>query len=88
MSRPVELDNMEHLEYVPTQVITEWFRHVFRTSEGEQIDGIVYPSARKSGGVCCALFVSNTECCDVSPGWEADTTMLLAMSSVETHAVQ
>jgi hypothetical protein len=28
------------LEYVPTQIVTEYFRHVFEAEHGVRIDGI------------------------------------------------
>jgi len=29
LSKPVKKDGREHIEYVPTQIVTEYFRHVF-----------------------------------------------------------
>jgi hypothetical protein len=42
VSRPVDRDEREHLEYVPTQIVTEYFRHVFEAEHGVRIDGIRY----------------------------------------------
>jgi hypothetical protein len=44
-----------HIEYVPTQVITEYLRAA-KTLEDLNIDGIRYASARHEGGVSLALF--------------------------------
>lgn len=87
LSRPVSLDDMEHLEYVPTQVVTEWFRHVFLADEGLHPDGVVYPSARKPGSVCCVLFVDADACCDETPGWDEDPAKSLALTNAVTTVV-
>src|SRR5689334_1893552 len=46
ISQPVMHDGREHIDYVPSQIVTEYFRHVYRTDEGRQLDGIIFPSAR------------------------------------------
>lgn len=43
---PIELDGREHIEYVPTQVFTEYLRYAF---PGRRPDGLVFSSARASG---------------------------------------
>jgi hypothetical protein len=55
MATKVEPGQREHVEYVPTQVVTEWFRTVYH-SEGGRLDGIAYPSAQRSGGSSLVLF--------------------------------
>src|SRR5260370_18941889 len=87
LSAPTATDGLEHLDYVPTQVVTEWFRHVFTTEVGERVDGIVYPSARASGGICCVLFVDRDACTDVKPGWQDDASKALGLDSRETVVV-
>jgi RES domain-containing protein len=75
---PVEKDGREHIEYVPTQVVTEYFRHVYRDKNGRSLDGILYPSAKKPGGTNCVLFCENDGCSDTMPstGWERDRIWL------------
>jgi hypothetical protein len=41
----------EHIEYVPTQVVTEYIRHVLTTTKGKPFDGIVYPSSKTNEDV-------------------------------------
>ena len=60
ISIPIERDGREHINYVPTQVLTEYFRHVFRV-DGQSIAGIRYRSAKNGGGVCVVLFAGNEE---------------------------
>jgi hypothetical protein len=55
MAVKVEPGQREHIDYVPTQVVTEWFRTVYR-GEGGRLDGIAYPSAQRVGGSSLVLF--------------------------------
>jgi HEPN/RES N-terminal domain 1/RES domain len=48
-------DAQEHIDYVPTQVVTEWFRTAFR-HRGKAIDGVRYMSAQRAGGRSLVLF--------------------------------
>jgi hypothetical protein len=54
-SKPIERDNRVHIEYVPTQVVTEYLRGI-KTREDVSIDGIRYSSARHEGGSSLVLF--------------------------------
>jgi hypothetical protein len=53
----------EFVEYVPTQIVSEFFRTSY-VSEGAALDGIVYRSAEHADGVCCALFIPRERCID------------------------
>jgi hypothetical protein len=64
ISRPIIKDGLEHVEYVPTQIVTEYFRHIYRDTEGNRVTGILYPSARNRRGIACVLFIENKDCCD------------------------
>lgn len=72
VSRPAERDDLSHIEYVPTQVVTEYFRRAFRTETGEPVSGILYPSAKQNGGVCCVLFFDNEQTCGIRSGWQEE----------------
>src|SRR5688572_9060324 len=50
ISAPVVHDGREHIEYVPTQILTDYFRRKVTALDGSALDGIVYPSARRRGG--------------------------------------
>jgi Zn ribbon nucleic-acid-binding protein len=52
---PVVKDGREHIDYVPTQVVTEYIRRVFRENDAE-VHGVIYPSA-VSTGKSCVLFL-------------------------------
>jgi len=57
-------DGREHIEYVPTQIVTEFFRRVFRDVEGQPLDGLLYRSSRPGAGTACVLFVENDQCAE------------------------
>lgn len=63
VARPIPPDGREHSEYAPTQVVAEYFRHVYKTPDGRPVDGILYPSS-KTGGQACVLFVGASEVCN------------------------
>ena len=54
--QPVQKDGREHINYVPSQVVSEYFAQVFKTSGRKMLDGIVYPSAVAPGSVNLTLF--------------------------------
>ena len=56
ISKPVTKDGSEHIDYVPSQVVSEYFALVFQPGKGEYLDGIVYPSAVHPGSRNLVLF--------------------------------
>jgi len=54
-SKPIERDDRVHIEYVATQVVTEYLRGM-KTRDDLNIDGIRYGSARHDGGASLVLF--------------------------------
>ncbi|WCH97988.1 HEPN-associated N-terminal domain-containing protein [Pseudomonas capeferrum] len=62
-TKPIERSDRAHADYVPTQVVTEYFRHVYRTDDGHQIDGIIYPSS-KTGDRAIVIFADTSGCID------------------------
>jgi HEPN/RES N-terminal domain 1/RES domain len=55
MAEKVERGDREHVDYVPTQLVTEYFRTTFRHA-GSIIDGIRYFSAQRPKGKSLVLF--------------------------------
>jgi hypothetical protein len=55
-------DNREHIEYVPTQIVTEYFRYPFNNNKKQEIEGIIYSSSKNKGMNSCVLFFDNKEC--------------------------
>lgn len=62
VARPIPADGREHSEYAPTQVVAEYFRHVYKSPDGRPVDGILYPSS-KTGGRACVLFIGRDRVC-------------------------
>lgn len=56
ISMPVAHDGSEHIGYVPTQVVSEYFAQAFTYSSGKRVDGLIYPSAVESEGKNLVLF--------------------------------
>lgn len=54
VKKPITQDGMEHIEYVPTQIVTEFFRYNF---DNPKLNGMAYPSS-KDGEKCYAMFFS------------------------------
>lgn len=59
-------DGRDHIEDVLTQIVTEYFRRVFRDVD-RTIGGISYSSARE-GGSALVLFCENEQCFEVEDG--------------------
>jgi hypothetical protein len=55
ISRPIARDDRVHIEYVPTQVVTEFLRTA-KLPERVILDGIRYRSSRRDGGISLVLF--------------------------------
>ncbi len=61
ISAPVKKDGKQHIEYVPTQVFTEYVRYELKTSDGGHFDGIRFRSS-KDGKGCYVLFCDQADC--------------------------
>ncbi|MGV7120303.1 HEPN-associated N-terminal domain-containing protein [Sphingopyxis sp. 550A] len=86
LRKRVEKDDRVHIEYVPTQIVTEYFRTFLRTAKGKPIDGILYRSATDGGRDCIALFA---DAGDVAPALvrtvDSRSGHLLQMLSSREH---
>lgn len=59
-----DADGVEHLHYVPTQIVTEY---LLRVLEHEHpLDGIVFTSAAGQNGVCTVLDIPQERCLDAA----------------------
>lgn len=57
ISEPTKKDGREHIDYVPSQIVSEYFAQVFTLAEkDENLDGMMYPSAVMPGGKNIVLF--------------------------------
>ena len=46
ITKRVDPKDTNHLQYIPTQVFTEYLRYMFRDSKGQQIEGLIYGSSK------------------------------------------
>jgi len=60
LSKPIARDDRVHVEYIPTQIITEYFRTEF-TYNGKTLDGIRYRSARHESHCSLVLFATRAD---------------------------
>lgn len=58
---PARPDDYEHIEYVPTQIVTELVRYQLKSPAGP-ISGVLWRSSKDLEATVCVLFVSNDEC--------------------------
>ena len=58
ISKSINPDRLEKIEYVPTQVVAEYFQHQYGQFYGQGLQGIIFPSSRCKGN-CCVLFLSD-----------------------------
>jgi hypothetical protein len=61
-TQEIKKDGKEHIEYVPTQVVTEYFRYPFNRNRQNVIEGIVYPSSKNISESSSVIFWNNEEC--------------------------
>lgn len=81
ISEIVERDDRVHIDYVPTQVVTEYFRRVYKLPNDEKIDGIIYKSSRDGGKEACVLFIDNSGACDSVSDLDLDKHILILKST-------
>ena len=63
-TRSVKKDGREHVEYVPSQVVTEFIRYRLPAKAERAVHGIRYQSSRRDGGVACVLFFAHEDIVD------------------------
>jgi hypothetical protein len=66
VSARIERDGRIHVEYVPTQVVCEYLRDVFRDADGQPVRGLAWESAQRPGARNIVLFIDRERC--VEPG--------------------
>ncbi len=56
ITKPIDRNDSIHIEYIPSQVFTEYLRYIYKTSERLNIDGIIYGSSLSRKGKNIVLF--------------------------------
>ncbi len=86
LSKSVLKDDREHIEYVPTQIVTEYFKHLFHHAGDDNVRdrvyGIIYPSSQHDGGKACVLFASNEQCVDKGGSYSSMDVPILELINI------
>lgn len=83
--KPIARDDRAHIDYVPTQIVTEYFRHVFQSKDGVQVDGIIYPSSKNEGHRAVVIFATSEQCIDADESFQNDS--LLRLVGIESQVL-
>jgi len=67
IAQPVERDDRVHIDYVPTQVVTEFVRSSVGSGDGQPVMGIRYASSRSPGRSALVLFADRRHVVGVEP---------------------
>lgn len=87
LSKPVNCDEAR-IEYVPTQIVTEFLLHVFRAEQQPPTCGLIYRSS-VADGECIALNMPNHRCLDAPEcDGSSEPGLFLIEGSVSTRAKQ
>ncbi|WMJ77324.1 MULTISPECIES: HEPN-associated N-terminal domain-containing protein [unclassified Sedimentibacter] len=86
LTQPIE--NMVSIEYIPAQIIAEYFRYIY-CYNGISIDGIAYRSSKNSGGICYSLFFNYEQCLEVDRDkrCKEEQELKIDKSGINTYAV-
>ena len=63
--KPPHKDKSEHVDYVPTQVFTEYIRYLYTDPHGDSFDGILYPSRKHPEHTNCIIFCERQNCAGI-----------------------
>lgn len=88
VSKPLPSLAREDVDYVPTQIVTEFVRDVLGGRDGQSYMGIVYRSAARSEGLSCVLFVDAEGCCEREDDWNRIARHWLALDPDTVHVEQ
>jgi hypothetical protein len=64
--KPPHGDKFEHVDYVPTQVFTEYIRYLYSDTRGNHFDGILYPSRKLPDHTNCVIFCDRRGCAEIN----------------------
>jgi hypothetical protein len=81
LTLPIVLDGREHIDYVPTQVFTEYLRYSFPVP----LDGLLYPSAQGPGRN--VVLFCGPDACAAPDSVGPDTRLVLTVGSIRKYRV-
>ncbi|WP_321344476.1 HEPN-associated N-terminal domain-containing protein [uncultured Draconibacterium sp.] len=56
LTKPISNDGSQHIEYIPTQVVTEYLKSSFNSDLNQEIHGLIFPSTKRKGHENVVLF--------------------------------
>ncbi len=59
IAKPLKPHDDPAVDYVPTQILSEYIRHCVQNWAGEPVEGVMYPSAARPNGTNVVFFVDN-----------------------------
>ncbi|AIW20152.1 RES family NAD+ phosphorylase [Vibrio coralliilyticus] len=62
--KSIDKDKKQHIEYIPTQVVSEHIRYIHKGNNVSGIDGIIYPSSKNDNQNAIVIFCGNDDCVD------------------------
>jgi hypothetical protein len=65
IKKKIDRDDRIHVDYVPSQVFTEYLRHIYRQPDGGIIDGIIFGSSLFRTGKNIVLFYDQRSSADI-----------------------
>lgn len=65
ITKPIERDDQIHIQYIPSQVFTEYLRHIYQSTDERKIDGVIYKSSIKGAGKNIVLFYNQRRSAEV-----------------------
>jgi hypothetical protein len=87
ITEPVEHDGREHIDYVASQIVTEYFRHRYRMDKKIALDGIIYPSAQRRCGRSAVIFAAPSDLNPHPNDWIAEQpTPILTFAQEQSGA--
>jgi len=82
--KPIRRVDSAHINYVPTQIVTEYFKHIYKQTEcGVKIDGIIYPSSKGEEGKCIVIFADSSQCIDQHDNINGNEILMLNEVKIE-----
>lgn len=63
-TKPIDRSDKSHVDYVPTQIVTEYLRYKFRCIGDGRIDGLIYPSSKPDAKNAMVIFADSEQCAD------------------------
>ncbi len=84
-TKPIERADSAHIEYVPTQIVTEYFRHILSKDSSMKIDGVIYPSSKNKKHKAVVIFADNEQCVEkgVKPRYIDELLFLNSYEAVD-----